>query len=150
MGLMCHVRTINAMASRLRRLGMPVPDGPSRNPTPREVCSVLDSMAEYVVRYELAYDKYWCAWLRDAASGTLATLVHLDDVTDEEHESPLWFENGETQLLIRITEQLTHRCGTLLLTGESAETPLVVTPGCDVETVLQPWRIPRPGWRTDL
>jgi hypothetical protein len=147
MGILYHAHALDdQIVGWLSQLGVPIPPGAtSRNPTPREVRTVLDGLANCTVRYELIHGDYWSAWVQHRDNECVRTLVHITHVGGDDDQRPVWFEKGDPELIITIVEALTHRCGVLLLRDDTGVSPpLLITAGVIPARALDPWRW-RPG-----
>ena len=150
MGLSYYVHTPEDAASRLPRPDRVPAAFESRYPTLREVKRVLESLDGYSSDGKRFARARWAAHVKKKAGGS-GTLVHFDSMaySRERHRGPVWFEKGDTELIVDIVERLTHTCGPLILTCDAdlGEKPLVVAPGMTVEEALAPWRMPPGGWK---
>jgi hypothetical protein len=133
-------------ADSLRRynMGPPSPSEVGRNPTPRELRTVLDELSGYTVDY-LVGPGNWQADV-DAKTGLRpfrsTTLVSVIDFQGEETTPHLFcFEKGDLTLNILIVERLSRLCGPLFVVPDTGARPLLVTPGIDPKDAVKVWEI---------
>lgn len=154
MGICYHVTPLGNYAKRddedatrayYESIGIKLSPGetPGRYPTPREIRGVLDRLEGFSVTYRVDM-YYWTAsisYTRDPKNGPW-TYLHLDinDFSgDEEEPCSFYFEKGWESLIIHIAEQLSQLCGPLIVEDDMEFTPLVITPGIDIQKAVKDW-----------
>ena len=128
----------------LRTYGMVPPSvpGPSREPSPQDLRTVLDALPGYATDY-LASPGNWQAsvkattGLRLFRPGTLITVVDFQG--DEARPHLFYFDKGEPTLNILIVERLSRLCGPLFVFPDTGARPLLVAPGIDPRDAVQVW-----------
>jgi hypothetical protein len=118
----------------------------SRYPTLLEVQEILKSLRGDSAQGKFFDNGRWAAHVV-AVEGGSRTLVHYDalDRGSSWLKGPLWFEKGDTELIVAIVERTARLCGTLVLTTDVDDKPLVVKAGDTVAEALALWRTPPEG-----
>ena len=115
----------------LERFGMTPPPAsrPGRYPSPREARAVLDSFTGYTTSYEVTQD-WWNAWIQSVTDEYDRTCLSFGKWSgDEDSPSLCYFDKGNTDLIVKVTERLTHFCGPLVIDTDAPGIPVIVTPG---------------------
>jgi hypothetical protein len=122
----------------------PSPSKPGRNPTPRELRTVLDELSGYTVDYRIGPGN----WQADVEANTgfrlfrSTALVNVIDFQGDEASPHLFcFEKGDLRLNILIVERLSRLCGSLFVVPDTGAQPLLVTPGTDPKDAIKVWEI---------
>jgi len=127
----------------LRSFGMapPPPSGPSRNPSPQELRTVLDELAGYRTSYSVGPGN-WQASV-DAIAGfplfRRETLISVVDYSGQETVPHLFYFEGDPRLNILIVERLSRLCGPLFVFPDTGARPVLVTPGLDPRDAVRVW-----------
>jgi hypothetical protein len=117
----------------------PGPAADTRFPTPKEIQSALQQMADYTV--DLSADSApgeWLATITDAKSttGAWASLrVRHYSSDDEPHE--FYFPKGWPEVIFTVVERLTHDCGPLVVVDDSFVKPIIVRSNDSVQELLR-------------
>lgn len=141
MGVFYYIEPFNReMAPLLQEMDAAVPDseGPSRNPTPREVRAVCAALRGFKTEFNVNPKSRWQAVIEDTKGeeGTILNVRKFKGAEDKPH--PIFFEKGPPALILEIVKGLAKRCGPLVVFPDSA-TPIAVTPTSSVKKLLKEW-----------
>ena len=131
-------------------IALPPGEAPSRYPKASEIRSVLDGLEGYSITY--SQDSYdWTAGIAHASdpeNGPWTFLcAHLIDIRgDDDGPCDFFFEKGWQTLVVLIVEQLSRRCGPLILEDDIEFSPLLVRPGMDAQRAVREWDGREENW----
>ncbi|MGB7161034.1 MAG: hypothetical protein WBD40_23435 [Tepidisphaeraceae bacterium] len=129
----------------LGEVGVALPRGAKsgRNPTPAEIREVCDALEGFKTTYNAsAKSKFWQADVegikgRDRDKGTLLNIDKWGG--SESRRYKVTFEKGDPSLILQIVHGLSARCGPLVVTPDSGDTPAVVWPETDLKKLSRAW-----------
>jgi hypothetical protein len=135
----------------LRNAEMAVPKfkGRARNPTPKEIRSVCQAMANVQTRVRARKGRFWQIDIKSTAGGKRApaTLLNIDDFSGNEDEAQeIWFEKGSPALMLEVVRGLAGKCGPLVVLPDTGDAPVVVTARDNVDELLDAWEHTRDGY----
>lgn len=127
---------------RFHHMTPPPSSGPSRNPSPLELRTVLDRLPGYATDYFVSPGN-WQASV-EAATGLRVfrseTLISVVDYSGNEATPHVfYFNDGDPRLNILIVERLSRLCGPLFVFPDTGARPLLVTPGIDPTDAVKVW-----------
>lgn len=126
---------------RFFNMAPPRPSGPSRNPSPQELRTVLDGLPGYTTDYSVSPGN-WQASVEATAGLPLLrreTLISVVDYSGHEATPHLLYLEGDPGLNILIVERLSRLCGPLFVFPDTGTRPLLVTPGIDPTDAVRAW-----------
>lgn len=108
-----------------------------RNPTPAEIESVLASFSDYtyVVRQNSGHWYAEVSWAKEPSSGPW-TEITVMDFQGADVPQPFHFTKGWIEIIMLVTERLTHICGPLVMADGGNGTPYLVQPGKNLQTLI--------------
>lgn len=144
MGVIYVVQPLNdEVADLLTTIDIDHPNGvPSRNPTVREIVTVIEELPGYTVEYSGGnVGEFWQASvgkLPPPADARLTNLnIHKFQGMDEENE--IAFEKGWPELIVDILIRIARHTGPLMLVADTSEYPIVIPGNADRSHILQMW-----------
>ncbi len=111
----------------------------NRNPTPREIETVLAGLPDY--KFEISRNRErrtWYAdvsWAQNPAEGPW-TEIAIRDYRDDDLPHEFYFTRGWLEIILLVTERLSHFCGPLVITDDSCTLPYLVRPGMTLVTMI--------------
>jgi hypothetical protein len=145
MGVIYSVFPVNNEVKEwLKRQDIQIPAEPfeSRNATPDEVVRALKSIDGITVDYTVpTIGGTWQAditSLPDPSKGAW-TLINMDNYEGNLVSREMWFEKGWPDLIILILKNVSSFTGPLMLLPDTGDRPLVVTPECNINEMLEMW-----------
>lgn len=123
-------------------MASPPSSGPSRNPSPQELRTVLDELAGYTTDYSVSPGN-WQASVEATAGFPLfrrETLISVVDYSGLEATLHLIYFEGDPRLNILIVERLSRLCGPFYVFPDTGARPLLVTPGIDPTDAVKVWK----------
>jgi hypothetical protein len=119
----------------------PPSSGSGRNPSPRELRTILDDLPGHAAEYHVSPTNWQATVV--AKSGLWLfranTLVSVVDYRGDEALPHLFYFEGDAKLNILIAEGLSRLCGPLYLFPDTGAQPVLVTPGIDPAEAVRVW-----------
>ncbi len=126
---------------RFHDITPPHSSGPSSNPSPLELRTVLDGLPGYTTDYSVSPGNWQVSVEATAGLPLLRreTLISVVDYSGHEATPHLLYFEGDPRLNILIVERLSRLCGPLFVFPDTGARPLLVTPGIDPTDAVRAW-----------
>ncbi len=118
-----------------------------RNPTPAEITKVLSAIPEYQFEITCNRDqRTWYAVVACAQNPSQGpwTEVALRDYCDDDLPHHFYFTKGWLEIILLITERLSHICGPLAIADDACALPYLVLPGMALDSMIKEYEAVRP------
>ncbi|MDA8021199.1 MAG: hypothetical protein MPN21_27500 [Thermoanaerobaculia bacterium] len=120
--------------------GLPVPQSFGRAPTPRQLQSILETLADQVVSFNIN-EGVWQAHIDDLKSPEdgLWTVINVLEYSSPDAPCEFYFEKGWPELIIKVAHRIAEQCGPIAIVPDTGCPAAVVEPDSDVDKIINAW-----------
>lgn len=120
--------------------GHPVPAADGTQPTPRQLQTALQTLADQNVSFNIS-EGVWQAQIDDLKSPKDGpwTMINVLEYTSSDEPCEFYFEKGWPELIIKVAHRIAQQCGPIAIVPDTGCPPAVVTADSDIDHIIRTW-----------